>query len=543
MSPDEQFTLTFYARASRSRPVEVLLQGDAPDFRVIWQQTAFLSEAWERFDYLITLPSDMQTTSPQLKINLAQSDGQVWLDDFSLCNGAVPPPTNTPLPGATPSNTPAPTPTPPATQPGCRITNGGFEKDTIAPWDFNVADPALATLTGDVGPRSAQAALINITRATANERDIALSQSGLTLPNNRAVFLDFYGRATTATQLSVHLTSIDGTILWQRQLRLPEAGPDRRYRHFFMPIEAPAAANARLSFYLGRATGGIAIDDVQLCDAPQQFRDDFSGNQLNTAVWEHCKAYLKDCAVEDANGSIEWWKPSNATVADGALQMAFTRDPATVCIDCTFRDIRYVQREYAGVYLQTSNTFTLTSGYMEARMKMPAASGLWPAFWLLPSLSPQGNIVWPPEIDVVEQFTRSPDETFHTLHYPSPEKNLQDGYTIRFPFNVADDYRVFATNWTPEGLIWYVDGVEVHRSSAYIIDMPMYLIISVGAGGPAGLPAADLSNASTYVDYVRIYDNARAFGAEIEPPIENTPVPTLDTSSFRRIYLPVAARR
>jgi beta-glucanase (GH16 family) len=280
-----------------------------------------------------------------------------------------------------------------------------------------------------------------------------------------------------------------------------------------------------------------------LCDAPQTFREEFSGSQLNAAIWEQCKAYLKDCAVEDANGSIEWWKPGNATVANGALQMAFTRETNTVCIDCSFRDIRYVTRDYAGVFIQTSQSFTTTSGYIEARMKLPAASGLWPAFWLLPELSPQGNIVWPPEIDVVEQFTKDPLETFHTLHYPSPERNRQDGNTIRYPNNVADDYHVYAVNWTPELIIWYVDGIEVHRSRAYPVDLPMYLILSVGAGGPAGLPVADLSNASTFVDYVRVYGNARAFGVEIEPPVEPTPRPTVDTTGFRRVYLPVAARR
>jgi beta-glucanase (GH16 family) len=519
--PGQRYTLSFWARMSQSQQIDVIVQSDGGDYAALWSRAFTVFDAWNRYEASFVYPVEAGARS-NLVIDLGRVIGPIWIDDIALCE----------------TGEPLSTPTPPAQREACRVINGSFETDNIDPWAFTVSSGA-ARLEGDYGARDAQAARIVIERTGANPAAIRLTQDDLPVDGGRWMYLDLYARATQATGFVAALDNNAGARIWRADIRMPDAEIPERYLHIVYPIYVADATRATLSLNFGSSRGAITIDAIQLCDAPATFADEFNGAQLDLGVWQHCKAYLGDCTSEDANASVEWWSAANATVADGALRMAFTRDPRSVCIDCSFREIRYVDREFAGVLIQTGNTVKLRSGYIEARIKTPPTPGLWPAFWLMPALSPKGDVVWPPEIDVLEQFTIDKQETFHTLHYPAEPSNGKDGRTIQHPFVVSDEYHVYAINWTAEEIVWYVDGVEAHRTRAYGVDIPMYMILSVGSGGPAGQPDGDLSQATTYVDYVRVYDNAPLNGIVVQPPEA-----TIDFSTLtERVFLPLARRR
>jgi beta-glucanase (GH16 family) len=521
LRPATRYTLVFWARMTQSQQIDAVLQ-PSDGGSALWTQPFIVYDAWNRYEASFIYPADGAARATFL-FDLGRVIGPIWLDDIALCA------TDAPLATTTPPPRPAAV---------CRVVNGSFETDSIAPWEFVVSNAA-ATLGGSYGARGAQAARVVVSRLSADARDVRLSQSGLDVSAKRWVYLDFYVRAESATRLSARLDNAAGVPLWRSDIRVPAPDAVERFLHVVLPIWIAESTQATLHLDFGQALGATSVDAIQLCDAPAGFADEFNSTQLDLSVWQHCKAFLGDCTSEDANASVEWWKPGNATVGNGALTMAFTREPNRVCIDCSFRDIRYVDRAYAGVFIQTGNTVNLRSGYVEARIKTPPTRGLWPAFWLMPALSPKGDVVWPPEIDVLEQFTNDNNETFHTLHYPGTP-NGKDGRTIQHPFVVSDEYHVYAINWSEDEIVWYFDGVEVHRTRAYGVRMPMYLILSVGAGGPSGQPEDDLSQANTLVDYVRVYDNARLNGAEVSPPV---PTATVDFSGLlRRIFLPLARR-
>jgi Glycosyl hydrolases family 16/SdrD B-like domain len=190
-----------------------------------------------------------------------------------------------------------------------------------------------------------------------------------------------------------------------------------------------------------------------------------------------------------------------------------TRQSNTLCVGCSYDAPVWTTRELAGSYIQTSRGFAATYGFAEARIRLPRTPGLWPAFWLLPTLSNEGNIIWPPEIDVLEQYTSDPHVSIHSLHYSSERRQdeVDAGYGV-FDNSLGDDYHTYAVNWTPYEIVWYVDGRETHRSTATRVAMPMYLILNLATGGIAGTPGDDLSQAVMDVDYVRVLDNSRAFG-------------------------------
>ncbi len=59
-------------------------------------------------------------------------------------------------------------------------------------------------------------------------------------------------------------------------------------------------------------------------------------------------------------------------------------------------------------------------GRIEARMKLPAEEGLWPAFWMLPvDTSIYGTWGASGELDIMEARGRVPDKVGGAIHYGS----------------------------------------------------------------------------------------------------------------------------
>src|SRR3954468_10909609 len=117
-----------------------------------------------------------------------------------------------------------------------------------------------------------------------------------------------------------------------------------------------------------------------------------------------------------------------------------------------------VTREYTSARLKTAGLFAQTYGRFEARIKIPYGQGIWPAFWML------GNDIstvgWPTcgEIDIMENVGFEPTKVHGTLHGPgySGANPLSGAYTLpsgRF----ADDFHVFAVEWEPNVVRFYVD--------------------------------------------------------------------------------------
>ncbi len=154
---------------------------------------------------------------------------------------------------------------------------------------------------------------------------------------------------------------------------------------------------------------------------------------------------------------------------------------------------------------ETAPGFVFRYGYAEARVRVPAGRGLWPAFWTLPA-----DHSWPPEIDAMEIVGDTPAVTHMTYHY-------LDGHNT--PVSPAGDWagpdfsagwHTFGVDWEADALVWYVDGVERMRFSdaSAITPEPSYLVLNLAVGGTrAGAPDAGTAFPADYlVDYVRVWD-------------------------------------
>jgi beta-glucanase (GH16 family) len=175
-------------------------------------------------------------------------------------------------------------------------------------------------------------------------------------------------------------------------------------------------------------------------------------------------------------------------------------------------------RDYTSARLKTLGLFAQTYGRFEARIKIPAGQGMWPAFWMLgEDISSAG---WPKcgEIDIMENVGKEPGTVHGSLHGPSTERptsDLTSIFSLPVGQNFADDFHLYAVEWDPEIVRFYVDSnlyasfqsSQWPAGGKWVFDHPFFIILNLAVGGnwPGNPDASTKFPQSMLVDYVRVY--------------------------------------
>jgi len=174
-------------------------------------------------------------------------------------------------------------------------------------------------------------------------------------------------------------------------------------------------------------------------------------------------------------------------------------------------------RNYTSARLRTKGKFTQKFGRFEARIRLPFGQGIWPAFWMLGSDIDTAG--WPNcgEIDIMENIGREPSANHGSLHGPgySGSSPLSGVYTLPNGQHFSDAFHVFAIDWEPNAIRFYVDGnlyetrtpADVPNGGRWVFDHPFFILLNVAVGGDwPGSPDASTSwPQRMLVDYVRVY--------------------------------------
>ena len=172
--------------------------------------------------------------------------------------------------------------------------------------------------------------------------------------------------------------------------------------------------------------------------------------------------------------------------------------------------------QYTSARLKTQGKFEQAYGRFEARIKLPYGQGIWPAFWML------GNNIqtagWPTcgEIDIMENIGREPSLVHGTIHGPgySGASGIGSQYGLTSGA-FSDNFHVFAVEWDPNQIRWYVDGnlyqtrtpSDLPAGSAWVFDHPHFIILNLAVGGywPGDPDTTTVFPQRMLVDYVRVY--------------------------------------
>ena len=167
-----------------------------------------------------------------------------------------------------------------------------------------------------------------------------------------------------------------------------------------------------------------------------------------------------------------------------------------------------VGSSYTSARLKSENKFEFTYGKVEVRAKLTTGAGTWPAIWMLGEN--YATNTWPTcgEIDIMEFKGSQPTTVYGTLHYPgnSGGNGNSNSTTVA---NVASQFHVYKTIWTPASVKIYVDDVLFHtvaNTASLPFNKDFFLILNVAMGGTFG-GAIDpaFSQSSMEIDYVRVY--------------------------------------
>ena len=212
------------------------------------------------------------------------------------------------------------------------------------------------------------------------------------------------------------------------------------------------------------------------------------------------------------NHELEYYtdRPANAEIRNGSLLITARKEK--------FTGADGVAREYTSARLKTQTLFAQTYGRFEARIKIPAGEGMWPAFWMLGD--DISKIGWPKcgEIDIMENIGKEPSIVHGSLHGPRSPTGTSD---LTAPFSLppgkrfADDFHLYAVEWEPAAVRFYVDSSlyatftsdQWPSGQKWVFDHPFFIILNLAVGGdwPGPPDAATVFPQSMLVDYVRVY--------------------------------------
>ncbi|MGJ8597546.1 family 16 glycosylhydrolase [Sulfitobacter sp.] len=234
------------------------------------------------------------------------------------------------------------------------------------------------------------------------------------------------------------------------------------------------------------------------------FNDEFNGSTASywtghgkAGIWATSYSpHLQDSRTNAANNELQYYvDPDMSDLPD-----PFKVEGGLITINASQLDD--AQKDltgglgYSSGMLSTEMSLSIDGGYIEMSADIPDQTGMWSAFWLMPS---DGD--WSAEIDVVEYLGDTGDTLFTNLWDQGTPDPLQIENS-----GAGDGFHTYGLYWDDTVIRWTLDGVTI-RESANTVQEDMYLIFNLAVGGWADEPdsTTDLSDGFS-IDYVRVYE-------------------------------------
>lgn len=253
--------------------------------------------------------------------------------------------------------------------------------------------------------------------------------------------------------------------------------------------------------------------------------DEFDGDSLNTEKWGH------SWWITERKGG--YWHENMVSVRDGNLIIKAEYleappeggyyDDAREQLGCD----EFMPGWYTGK-VTTRDKYEQCYGYFEVRCILPAATGMWSAFWMMNEgvYNVDGSGQDGTEVDVFESFYYKDNwwgnDCISTgIHYDGYDEG-HHGDTLGKIFIKNDpytEYNTYGVEWNKDEYIFYINGYETGRiSTGGVSQNPEYLLLSCEFAGENGVQSSDRHGtgrigltpeenwpAEFKIDYVRCY--------------------------------------
>ena len=219
--------------------------------------------------------------------------------------------------------------------------------------------------------------------------------------------------------------------------------------------------------------------------------DEFNGPRIDTTIWNITDEFVTK------NGELEYYRPGNAFIENGALVLEARQET-------------YGGKDFTSGCVMSQGKKTFKYGRLTARIKLPATTGMWPAFWMLGATG-----AWPDggELDIMESKGRLPDSVWGTAHWGPYINGNHPNYGLTYQFPSGQDitgWHDYTLEWSANNLRWSVDGATpyVTMASRDPFNQDFYFILNLAVGGMFdndAQPPRPMAPQRMLVDYVRVY--------------------------------------
>ncbi|WP_426434907.1 glycoside hydrolase family 16 protein [Bradyrhizobium genosp. P] len=202
------------------------------------------------------------------------------------------------------------------------------------------------------------------------------------------------------------------------------------------------------------------------------FSDEFNGNKLDRTKWATRYLYQNE-TMDHFNDENQRYGDGHV-VADGVLNLIAKKNPGSVSL-------------YDSAMIRSHRTFYY--GYYEARVFLPNAKGVWPAFWLEADYDIDGKTWHPPEIDIFEYVINGVEDKANSLHsnVVGPFSAQQYTYVDRsFELKFQNMYGSEDLNqgWHTTGFVWAPDKISLFWDGKLIYTRNYQWLRNDGKLGP-----------------------------------------------------------
>ncbi|MES2649532.1 MAG: family 16 glycosylhydrolase [Bacteroidota bacterium] len=224
-------------------------------------------------------------------------------------------------------------------------------------------------------------------------------------------------------------------------------------------------------------------------------------------------AWSDEFDIDGAPDASKWGYDLGAGGWGNVELQHYTNRPENVIISGGTLKIKAIKENFSGANytsarLLSKDKYAFKYGKVEARAKLPAGVGTWPAIWMLGSNI--NTVPWPAcgEIDIMEHLGRDLNKIYGTLHYPGRSGANADGST-KIISNATTEFHKYAVEWTAATIKISVDDEVFHvvaNSGSTPFNNNFFLIMNIAMGGNfAGAIDPAVTAATMEVDYIRVY--------------------------------------
>ena len=308
-----------------------------------------------------------------------------------------------------------------------------------------------------------------------------------------------------------------------------------------LTAEQAAAAKAKLDAEIAAAKAAAELKAKQEADAKAAkaaaeipkvaglvigkllWSDDFegqAGSQASSKSWtpRRCGQAASNGGGTCHNNEQQYYIPE-AIALDGSVNGNLIITTKRITQPPTNAGICYVGLcSFTSGRLDTQGKLSFKYGFIESRIKMPAGSGNWPAFWMLGDNINQVGWPYSGEMDIVEIHSDRPSITTSATHFSATDTPNTCCDNHRFVFdevnfgrvNVSSDFHTYAVAWLPNSISYYFDGQLVGSatpsrvSGKWVFNEKFFLILN-NAVGSFGGSWANLQSSTMSIDWVRSY--------------------------------------